>query len=289
MGQLTYTQLNTLGDQLCKNYMALYGSTGYGIGNASGGVVKGMADIRDIVNGLNDATFRDADLQALFSSIAVQEVAKNTLKNVGATILTNWFNAISSACAQYGSYNNISTVSDIQTFMQYFNYGSGGNNLSLQAPWWRDLYYAVRSAYPDPKCVYFECLEGGSFQGTTFTNGLAKYDKATATLTDGYTIVYTNYAGGLPYIKWSGGSGSGACTITVAGKNQDNLAVNYTLTGTWADSNFNATNTGVALTPSIANSLITDVTSVTVTGMTAGTFYIESHRPAGRSAIVPPT
>lgn len=289
MGQITYTQLNTLCDQLCKDYMALYGSAGYGVGTAAGGVVKGMADIRDIVNGLNDATFRDADLQSLFSPVAVSAVSANTLARIAGTVLANWFNAISSACAAYGVANAIATISDIQTFMQYFNYGSGGNWLGLQAPWWRDLYYAVRGSYPDPKCVYFEVLQGASFQGTTFTNALAKYIKGTSTLTDGEIIDYTKYGGGSAYIQWSSGSGSGACTITVAGKNQDNAAVNYTLSGTWGDSNFNASNSGVALTPSVSNSLITDVTSVTITGMTAGTFYVEARRPSGRSLIAVPT
>jgi hypothetical protein len=253
-----------------------------GIGDGTYGASAKVLDLASTINGLYDASFADTDIQLGLSS-----AAKATQLIFTRSIFANWMgsfvNVLSSVSANARSVDT--SIADIDTFLRWYNFKNAVTYWQCMAPpEWRDAYFGVRGAYPDPHNLYFPCTQNAVILGVTYANALAQYNKATTTLTDGATIDPTQFAGGYCYIQWTSGAGSGACTITVVGKDQDGNAETWTGSGTFGSGVYLATNTGLLLTPTNHTySLITDVTSVACTGFTAGIFFVESRQPAGRT------
>jgi len=274
---ITPTQVNTIGDKLCAVYNSLYGSSasGFGYGGVGWGIQKAMIDLAAIVDGATDATFCDTDLQVLFAANAQAQKASQIMTTAISSGIAQWFNTLSAACGMYAS--TVPTVTEIASFLYYYNVTDATKWQCLQAPMWKEIFTALRGTAPNPLTVYLEVL-----QGATYTNALYKSIVGGAQ-TPGYDIDQTLYAGGFPYIQWTGGNGSGACSITVAGENHLGTVASYSLSGTWGAGVFTTDNTGVALVPAVLDNLITKVTSVTFVNISAGTFYVEARRPSGRS------
>lgn len=249
-------------------------------------------DLVNIVEGSTDASFRDIDLQAAFANttktMRERQLSENT---IFAGVAQGFFGVLSSQAALLRSVST--AIGDIDSFAFYYNFTDATKNQCLLPPQWRAAFYALggsgyqqtgaNARYPNPKNLYVVVLEGGIVDQTSTPNGLARYDVATDTFTDGYAVDRTVYGGGFARIKWTGGAGAGACTIVVAGTDEDGTARTYELSGTWGVGDFIATQPGVLLTPSAADKRITNVTGVTVTGMTAGDMYVEAVQPTGRT------
>lgn len=246
--------------------------------------------------GLGDGTFGAsakqtglATLVAGSGNIASQAVLapranvypNNTAALAFATQFSSFFSGLDQLSAQTGLASNLDGLMSA--------YNTAGAWASMSPPEWVNIYKAVRGVAPSPLNVYAPVV-----QGAVYTVGLGEYNKATTTFTaptasvgvlnSSSAIDITKYAGGFPTIQWTSGAGSGAVTITVAGQNQAGTAENFTLTGTWGSGAFTATQTGVALVPgTTATDLITKVTGYTVTGMTAGIFFVNAIPPPGRT------
>jgi hypothetical protein len=180
--------------------------------------------------------------------------------------------------------------SSIEAYLEYLNVGAGGDWNGLQpGPQWRELHYQWKRAYPAISNLYFEIVEGGVFRGTTYTNALAKFVVSGAgagTLTDGAAVDTTKYAGGLPFINASSLTGSGNVTITGTGWDPATDAITASVTWITALSGTGLTAIVPGAGTAPADCLINNVTNISIAaGITAGTFYIEAHKPSGREDI----
>jgi hypothetical protein len=120
--------------------------------------------------------------------------------------------------------------------------------------------------------VYFEVL-----QGTDYPNALRKLVVGTGQ-TAGYTIDAMMYAGGFAHLKWSGVTGSGTATVTGIWRKPDGT----TATGN-GTANVSGASGAASITPPFTDALILSCSNISVSGVTAGTLYVEAHRPFGRS------
>ena len=291
MANITYTQVNELIDNMCAQYNSLYGTvgTGYGIGDGTWGVSKGLTAYGNIVDGSTDATFCDLTLQSIFNAPTVTAIAAITMAKMAQGVFAPLLNTLSGACQAMGTANSIASIVDLNSFMAYYNWGTGGNALCLAPAVFYNLYYAWKGSYPTATNLYQEIL-----QGATYTNALAKDAVAVGadTNTLGYTIDPTKYGGGQAYVQWPGTPTyvGGAVSITVTGLNQAGVSKTFSLSGTGAAGNFPAgAQTGVALVPQTAGDYITKVTAVATSGITTlAALYIEARRPSGRTVPTVP-
>lgn len=286
MALLTPTQLYKVIDKLTATYQQVLGTGSNGLGDGTFGASYKAIDLKNLVSGASDSTFCDPDIQIPLSPATSRLSSDLTTSIVWGSISQRVMNALAALCSQATSVD--ARITDLDSYMQYYNFLNGVTYWQcLAPPDWYYMYYAARSTYPTPRNMYFPVVQGGVVLGNTFLNALARYVIATTTLTDGFTIDYTKWAGGVPYIVWTGGNGAGAVSITVTGKNESGAVETFTASGTWGVGSYVATNTGIVLVGSSPNSLITDVTGVAISGMTAGNCYIEAHAPSGRT--YPPT
>lgn len=278
MAVITAAQVLTLTDKLAAAFNLALGTT-EGWGDTSFGVTKKMADLLDIVTGSTDASFRDAALQLTFVS-TVNVAAGYTANQAFGALYAPILAVLSQACA--GASGVDASISDLKTFLTYYNYGHG-DVTHTSGDYWNcllcpDFYYAYAALTNgtrllDPKTIGFEIKKASSYKGTTYTNGLGK-KVAGGAFTAGGAVDRTKFAGGLPYIVWDTCTSAANPTISVAGKDQDGNVETYTFTQVGA---LGATGTGTALVPAThAWNLITEVTGVTLTNISAGNFYVES-------------
>ena len=184
---------------------------------------------------------------------------------------SGFLSALNNLAARAG----ISGVSDLNSFATYYNLQASTKWQCLFAPLFRHLYGLWRGGnYPSAHNVYFEVL-----QGSRYPNALRKLVVG-GSQTAGATIPDTQYAGGFPFLKWSGVSGSGTATITGNWRKTD---------GTTATGNGSANVSGasgeVAITPPFTGALILSCTNISTSGITAGTLYVEARRPSGRIRV----
>jgi len=287
MANLTPTQLYKVIDKLTAVYRQVLGTGSNGLGDATFGASYKALDLKNLVSGASDSTFCDPDIQIPLSPATSRLSNDLTTQMVWGGISQRTMNALASLCSLATTVD--ARISDLDSFMQFYNYVNGVTYWQcLAPPDWYYMYYATRATYPSPKNMYYPVVQAGTTLGNTFLLGLARLVIAGPTFTDGFTIDYTKWAGGFPYIVWTGGtSGGGAVSISVTGKDQDGAVETFTASGTWGVGSYVATNTGIALVGSNPNSLITDVTAISISGMTGGTAYIEAHAPSGRT--YPPT
>jgi hypothetical protein len=281
MGYLTSSQAN----KLCDDLVQLYARIKSGIGASSASGAWQVAEhIAALVEASADASFADRSIQSALSAPSISLVNVMQAPKIARSCCSGFFASLSSVAANLGTNPSLSpdpvrAITDLDSFLYYYNVtNTGAPNAALQAPEFGELYQLLRGSPIDRLNLYFPVV-----QGATYTNALAKFVVSGAVFTSGFTIDRASYAGGIPYVQWTGGTGSGASTITVTGEDQNGVSGSYTLSGTWGSGAFVATQAGVALTLPSASKLITKVTAVAVTGMTGGTLYVESRPPAGRT------
>lgn len=278
---ITLARFNLFADHVCRAYARAYGtSAGYGIG-PSGATDRAQGALYDL----------DAALAAL---------GDNALVDALYTDLSNWMagmTAVNVATHKgfLGALESLlrdlalTGVGSLDQFLTYYNYGSGGTNTALMSPWFRDVFYRWKGAYPTAYNLYYECTQGFVFQGTTHTNALRKLLQGTGQ-TAGDTIS-TNFAGGLPKLNCTVFNGA-SDTVTVTGT-QYNPADNTRTAGkTWTAT---VTATGVFTlasgggTPASANALICAVSGIVAgANITAGSIiFAEAQRPAAPRLAIP--
>lgn len=206
----------------------------------------------------------------------------------GQAIMAVQLQPIYAALQAHVAASGVSGVSNFDSWLSYYNVGAGGPWQALMPgpAWamfqkWTGLTNGLSASN-----TYFEVL-----QGATYTNALAKgvvSGPGACTPTVGFTVDSGHYAGGFPFLNASGITGSGLVTVTGTAFNP---VQNAPVSGvTWT-----ASVTAGSSTPSLApggsspapaNSLIIGATNITVaSGITAGTLYVEAHRPAGRPLL----
>jgi len=235
-----------------------------GLGNGSSGASAKVQDMMDIL--LNCLNYDELDA-----------LLRPTKSLLDASMFTNFvsgtvpvfLSALSNLCGRSG----LSGVSDLNTYATYYNLQHSTKWQCLFNPVFRSVYALWRGGtYPSPHNVYFEVL-----QGTNYPNALRRLVVGTGQ-TAGYTIDETMYAGGFAHLTWSGVSGSGTATVTGTWRKTDGT----TATGN-GTANVSGASGSASITPPFSNALILSCTNITVTGITAGTLYVEARVPPSRS------
>lgn len=187
-----------------------------------------------------------------------------------------------------------SGVTNLLTYLEYLNYGTGTKWQALQdgrilRPW----IYALLGSYPSVRTCYFEVLQGtldaanhlyslgmGRFVASgagagTFTAATLEGDLITNG--SGFGMIDTSkYAPAIPHIVVSGITGSGVVTVTGKGYLPDGT----TETGkTWTVTASANTTYALAVGTAAADSRIYEVTNIGIAaGISAGTIYVQAMR-----------
>lgn len=279
-------------DALASIYLKLRGSDPAGAGAPSNpnGFGLGLEDgnwgaaslVEDVVQAVVDAALVGVD--GIDPIVALGQAAQNlksriNTKTVAANLLTDPIGALRNhiAAAQ------IEGATDIDSFLTVRNTVDPSKWQIMVPPAFALLYKDVTNTDLSKENVWFEVL-----QGSVYTNALGKLIVGTG-YSDGFSIDNTYYAGGFPKIKVVGVAGTGVITVTGTAFNPANK---QSVTGkTWVYNLVEAVDGTYALAPgggsaAPSNSLILDVTGVAVDpSITAGTIYVEAHRPTGRAAF----
>ena len=298
MSVLSVANLNSIMDSVLHGYVKLVGTSGSGYGMGSGSY--GTYDkIDDAVTTLAGAGNLDASVDFGRGLLALRDAM------IPATRFAEQARAFVSQLDRHFSRFGSSNFSNTETFLKYYNTGSGGTWTALQDRNWRTIYNAIRggTTYPANYNLYFEVLQGTLDDAAhLYTNGLGKF-VATGAGTGNFTkavvegslidggsttgsVDSTKYAGGVGSLKVSGLTGTGNVTVTGIGFDPATRAV--TTSKTWITSVTANGDTAVVVGGGTApaNCLLVMVTNITIAaGISAGTIYVEGKRPTGRLLI----
>ncbi len=292
MSVIAATNLNDLLDALGRAWLKLLGSSSSGASKANGfglGELSGTYGAYDAVSDAMTALAAIGSADVAGDLLPVGNRYRDSLSTAaifGAKTKA-FLAAIDRHCARFGGAN----YSNLETYLKYLNTGGGGTWTALQDGLaWRDLYYAVKGAYPSNYNCYYEVLQGTTdAEAHLSTNALGKFlvsGAGAGAFTDGVAIDSTKYAGGVGSLKVSGLAGSGNVTVTGIGFDPATRAV--TTSKTWITSVTGNGDTAIVVGAGTApaNCLLIDVTNVSIAaGITAGTIYVEAKRPSGRPLL----
>lgn len=264
MAAILPVQVTVFTDKMTAWYLAVNA----GLGNGASGVSDKATGLQLLVFDLDDYEQEIALLQPS------EQVRLASLASVYvAGTMSPFLSALSSLCAKAG----IPGVHDLDTYATHYNLNATAKWQCLFPPDFRALYGLCRNGnYPSAHNVYFEVQ-----QGAAYPNALRKLVVGTGQ-TAGHDIDQQQYAGGFPYLRWSGVSGTGTVQVTGLWRKTDGT----TSTGT-STVNVSTASGTASISPPFANALILTCTDISVSGISAGTLYAEAWRPSGRSN--PPT
>lgn len=271
--------LNKILDKTTSAYLRALGTSGSGYGTGLSTDTFGAADAIDDIKSFIQET-GDLTVQTELGSGALRLESAYTVTELTKNSMRGWIATLDSHIRRAGSAN----YSNTESLLRYLNVTDSTKWQALQHPRWRDLYYAVRNSYPEEYNVYFEVLQGGSFDGTTFTNGLRRLLVGTGE-TAGFTSMDpTKYCGGIPALVVTNFAGTSG-TVTVTGTFY-NPATQTTASGVTATFTVGGNGRfyrvgGTAAT----DALIVSCSAISAAGsITASTnIYVEAERPALRS------
>lgn len=281
MANFTPAQVSMLIDNMVSLYMTMYGSStsDLGVGDDSWGFTKVGEDLKSLINGETSAIFRDLDIQLALGS-SVKTIARYSQSSIFGMLASSLFQAVSGYCANSRTVD--STIVDLDSFMTYYNTVHATKYQVMAPPEWREVYYALTNRYPSAHNLYYSAINGGELLGSSIGALWASTLPGAGAQVD--VVDTTKYYGGAAQLRWTGAGGAGAVSVTVVGEDQAGAAETWTASGTWGVAPFNAASGVVDLTPVDPDSLITAVTSLTISGITSGTAYVECIPPdSGRT------
>lgn len=297
----TASNINPILDGFVLEYLHTEGLTGqlYGFGESgtSWGVQNDIATARSAIVSSGDPLLQAAMLGGYSLSITNASGLKSA-----ARIIRDRVSRLNALIKSNALAAGVSAVTDLDSYLLYLNTGSGGTWSALQDYNWYAIWNALKPAlYPSVSNLYFEVLEGSlSVPNHLYTNGLGKFlvsGSGAGTFTKavvegllvsdgsgGAMVDSTKYAGGFPYLNISGLTGTGNVTITADGISPAGSFTGKTFITSVTTGGSVAVTVGAGTAPT--NALITHVTSVSVAaGISAGTIYVEAHRPSGRALL----
>jgi len=266
MSVITAAHLGTLSDDLLFAYLRiLEGSVATNLK-----LDAAMVDIAAETDSIMDFGRQITALKTQFGSALFA-------RQFGPTI-----SAMDRHCSRFGG----TDYSSLQTYLTYLNINATPWQCLMDA-YFYDLYLGITGRAPTANNVYFEVLQGASSVADhLYTNALGKRIVGSS-FVDGVAIDTTKYAGGLPYLVWTGVTGSGIVTITGDSLNPTTGIIATGVTWLYTVSTASgsaALSTSGGTAPN--NALISNVTAMSMAaGLTVGTFYVEARRPSGRSLV----
>lgn len=300
---LTAALLISLTDKLTAWYLAELGTaaTGYGMGATADLSTRAYGKATDYL-----ALVRDSGNTAVVQNLISSAVLFQSLtdgNSLAQALAGPALSALHALCGNAG----ISGVTGIDSFATYYNTGAGGPWNALLAPDFRTLYSAC-TILPSLNTTAPNCYAEIK-QGATYANALGKFVASGAaagsytapSAVDSLLVAHydqlsgapgmdsTLYAGGYPYVQWSGGTGSETLTITGIWRKTDGTLASGAATYTTAAASSATPGSLIASgNRPFANSLLITTTNITITGSQNGaTFYLNAIKPAGRAN--PPT
>jgi len=278
MAELSVANLNALLDEVGKAYLRTLGTSASanGVGEPTDGSYGAAGAISTARS--NVATIADADVAA--DILPGLNIAKTNLS--AKKLFAPSLRAIKSRLDLHARTWGGSNYSSLLARLTYLNVTHATKWQALQDGRWRAAWVEAFGSNSTPENWYFEVL-----QGSVYTNGLRKSvvtGAGTDTETAGATIDSTLYCGGFPYIVVSGLTGSGVVTVTGT---EYNPATKVATAGkTWTYTVSGNGTFALAVGTAATDSLIVACSAVAVAaGISAGTIYVEAHRPSGRSLL----
>lgn len=268
--------VNLILDNLCRVYLRLLsedGATNYGAGEPGQTYLAAGAaqDIQAAVLASTDVVLIGALLTPATQGVSAVSASRIT-QNAYRSLLNKLQRHV----------NQVSGTATLDQFLALQNNGVQATNGALQNPAFRAIYHSWKGVYPSARNLYFEIL-----QGATYANALRKLVVGTGETAG--TSVSTDYAGGVPFLKVSGFTGSsGLVTVTgtefnpVTGVRTTNKTWTATVTG---DGDFALVSGGGSAASS--NALIVAVSGISAAGsITASTtIFVEARKPSGRLPV----
>jgi hypothetical protein len=281
---IALANVNLFLDHIARGYARQLGGDSYGTGELGDAdrAAGAVADLMAAVLATADASILvgTASVPGMLTDVANWQTATSAIKQSTPRAILN---RIEKQVRALG----LSGVNSLDQFLTYYNYGVGGTNTALQSPYFREIFRNWKNAYPTARNLYFEVLQGGEFDGTTFANALRSLLVGTGQ-TAGASIS-TDYAGGVPYLKVLNFAGA-SDTVTVTGTQYDPATGTRTAGKTWTatvDDNDDFALAAGGATPASANALICAGSGIVAgASITASTLiYLEARKPSGRLAV----
>lgn len=280
MGLIATADFNSVIDEVCRYYGCLLGTSASGLGM---GVPNGGYGSEEAAQNLDDLLLAMTDTEPI--AALVSQV--RTLRTISDSAVTaaNFVSPLLVALQAHIMAQQITNVVTLENYLAHLNVTQATKWQGLQSYRWKRLYEVFTGGTtPAPYNLYFEVL-----QGATYDKGLGRFVVSGAgagTYTDG-VAVDAAYAGGFPKVNVSGLAGSGLVTVTGTAYDPATQATSgsKTWTATVSGNGLTALAPGGA-TPAPTDSLIVGVDNITIAaGITAGTIYVEAHRPTGRPLL----
>jgi len=272
---MTPANVNSVLDAMALAYLCAKGTASDMTAGSGLGLVADGSGASGHVGGLG-AVLTDLITNGDFASNSrLSRMIDQLAKTVDSVIWAkSTFGPLQQQLAYLCSRANIAGVQTLDQYLGYYNTTHATKWQALCHPDFRSISLFPISA----KNSYFPVK-----QGATYANALGRLIVGTG-FTDGFAIDETKYAGGFPKLKVAAITGSGVVTVT--GKAYD-PATNTVIAGrTWTVTASAATTYTLAVGTAPANSLIVDVSGISAAGgISAGTMYVESHEPAGRTFL----
>lgn len=303
MSVISTANLNLVLDHTLRIYARSLGTsgTGYGVGDDAatfGGSSSAAAALAAIIGTADDQVISDC---------------RNSFSRANsASGITDYVYWLTKRCKdaldlhiRNRSGLGASGVTNLLTYLEYLNYGTGTKWQALQdgrifRPW----YYSLVGAYPSVRSCYFEVLQGTlDAANHLYTLGMGRFVASGAgagsftaatlegdliTNGSGFGMIDTlKYVPAIPHITVTGITGSGVVTVTGKGYKPDGT----TETGvTWTVTASANTTYALAVGTAAADSRIYEVTNIGIAaGISAGTIYVQAMRnttPASTRLLV---
>ena len=250
-------------DKAAAAYLAAKGTSGsgYGLGDPSlarasdWGASRKVRDIEyKMLQDTSNAQIGDTDIVTVMLANLVNARDNLSYKKIATNQLYKVLVALNELGRTAGDLDSISSITDLETYLKYYNYGAGSSGIK-----WQTL------APPDFRTLYYDCfgvnLDAKIFYSPAITSlGSRAFGGA---FSDGSAVDTASYAGvAVPTLSTNAGytqSSNAAFTITGNGRDADG----NTVTGrTWTAT---VTANGAAsytLTPATTGDILTDATAI---------------------------
>lgn len=289
MAVISLADLNYTLDSVGSAYLRGLGTSGSGFGIPSTdktyGFMDGALKVKTTVANTADLDISGALGPGILRSIKLAD---------GPTLMASIWMPFLAALQAHLIGAGLSGVTGFDSYLKYYNTGSGGTWTALVSGRARKLFELWLGSSQALSAVNFYAdvyRNGTNMDGTAAPNALLSGtigSPGTITPSTGVTIDSTLYAGGVPQVTTISITGSGLVTVTGTARDPSTgtTVANATWTATLAAGSSTVALSPGGSNPAPANSLILSASALAVAvGLTGGQIFVESARPAGRSAL----
>lgn len=281
---ITLANVIKITDKLARMHIALKGvdaTPSYGYGDptlalaSDWGFSQAAREMEALFIGDGATEYGMGDIDVVSTATAAIRASRNhaNYRTIARTEFAEWFRALDSFCRNAG----LTGVTDTRTYLEYYNFGSGGAYTALMCPDFAALWLIVPGYALDAKHIYSPAVTsfGSRAFGGSFSDGSAIDD----TLYAGAAIPQVSANALYANVNLSGAN----ATVTVTGDGRSAAGADVTAR-TWTAVLTAAAAGTYTLVPTVTGDILTDVTGITLPPtMTAGTLTVSGAIPSGRN------